>query len=238
LGSIGAILAAGSFLYLSNKIQDKLVPFLISYATGTLLSTALLGMIPGAIQGTGGNITSILSFVLVGIIFFFIVEKLVIWRHCHDPECEVHGAANPIILFGDAFHNLTDGIVIAASFLTDFYIGIIVSISVIAHEIPQEVGDFAILINGGYSKKKAFIYNALSGASTIPGGIISYFILDAITIAIPYALAISAASFLYIALSDLTPELHKKIGLSPALRQFILLMAGIGTMSLFFIFKP
>ncbi|MEJ2294908.1 MAG: ZIP family metal transporter, partial [Candidatus Lokiarchaeota archaeon] len=161
-----------------------------------------------------------------------------IWRHCHEESCEVtESATGPIILIGDAFHNFVDGIVIAASFLLDPIVGIVVSISVIAHEIPQEIGDLAILIDKKYTMKKAFIYNTLSGLSTIPAAIIGYYILDILSLAIPYVLAISASSFIYIALSDLTPELHKKIGFKYSIRQVTLIFVGIGIMILIFLWK-
>jgi len=219
-------------------MQKELVSCLVAYATGTLIAAATLGMIPTAISEAGDGMQTVMAFFLGGLMFFFVLEKLVIWRHCHDAECVVTGdAAGPIILIGDAFHNLVDGIVIAAAFLINFTIGIAVSLSVIAHEVPQEIGDFAILIDKDYSKKKAFLYNTLSGSTTIPAAIIGYFILDTISLAIPYVLAISAASFLYIALSDLTPELHQKIGLKYSIRQLILIFAGIVTMILIFMLK-
>jgi len=238
LGSIGAIVLAFIFLNLTKNIQKSLVSSLVAYATGTLLAAASLGMIPTAISKAGDAIQIVMTYFLGGLIFFFILEKLVIWRHCHDAECVVTGeAAGPVILIGDAFHNFVDGIVIAASFLINFTFGIAISLSVIAHEIPQEIGDLAILIDKNYSKKKAFLYNLLSGVATIPAAIIGYFLLDLISLAIPYVLAISAASFLYIALSDLTPELHQKLGLKHSLRQLILLFAGIITMILIFMLK-
>ena len=211
---------------------------MVAYATGTLLAAASLGMLPTAISKAGDAIQIVMAFFLGGLVFFFIIEKLVIWRHCHDAECVATGeAAGPIILIGDAFHNFIDGIVIAASFLINFTFGIAISLSVIAHELPQEVGDLAILIDKNYSKKKAFMYNTLSGLTTIPAAIIGYFLLEIISLAIPYVLAISAASFLYIALSDLTPELHQKLGLKHSLRQLILILAGIITMILVFMLK-
>ncbi|MFX1570441.1 MAG: ZIP family metal transporter [Promethearchaeota archaeon] len=211
---------------------------MVAYATGTLLAAASLGMIPTAISKAGDSMQIVMIFFLGGLMFFFILEKLVIWRHCHDAECVVTGeAAGPIILIGDAFHNFVDGIVIAASFLINFTFGIAISLSVIAHELPQEVGDLAILIDKNYSKRKAFLYNTISGSTTIPAAIIGYFVLDLISIAIPFVLAISAASFLYIALSDLTPELHQKLGLKHSLRQLILIFAGILTMILIFMLK-
>jgi len=233
LGSIGAITAAAIFIFLNEKIQKMLVTILISYATGTLLTAALFGLIPEAIEGAGHEPHNIMLFVLGSILFFFFLEKIVIWRNCPDEECDVHGvAAGPIVLVGDAFHNLTDGIVIAAAFLTDFNIGLAVSFAIIAHEIPQETGDFGILLHSGFSKKKAYAYNAISSSTTIPSSIIAYFILGILSAIVPYVLAISAASFLYIALSDLTPELHQRTGLKHGIRQLLLIILGITTMVL------
>ncbi len=229
LGSVGAIITAGIFLLFKEKIQKILIPCLVAYATGTLLAGALLGLIPHALE----HITPFqtLFTVLVGIILFFLLEKIVIWRHCHNSKCiEVHHNTAPMILVGDAFHNFVDGVVIAASFLTSIPLGIAVSLSVIAHEVPQEVGDFGILLHSGYSKKKALLFNLLSSATTLPAAIIAYFALEKIHDIIPYVMAISAASFLYIALADLYPELHRKTGLKHSVRQIILILAGIGTM--------
>ncbi len=236
MGSIGAISAAAAFVFLADKAQKYLISILIAYATGTLLTAALYGLIPEAIEGAGGEPHMIMLLVLGSILFFFFLEKIIIWRNCPDATCDVHAAAGPIVLIGDAFHNLTDGIVIAAAFLTDFTIGIAVGFAIIAHEIPQETGDFGILLNGGYSKKKSYLYNVVSSTTTIPAAIISYFILESITLITPYILAISAASFLYIALSDLTPELHQKLGLKHSVRQLIFILAGILTMLLIFSF--
>jgi len=179
------------------------------------------------------SISQIFTTVLAGIVLFFILEKLMIWRHCHDRRCKAHMTAAPMILLGDAFHNLTDGLVIAASFLSSIPIGIVAGLSIIAHEIPQEVGDFGILLHGGYSKRKALLLNTLSGLSTIPGAIIAYYALEIINQAIPYVMAISASSFLYIGLADLTPELHRSVRFRHAISQFILLLAGIGTILIF-----
>jgi len=179
-----------------------------------------------------GDPTLVLSFVLGGILLFFLLEKMIIWRHCHHKDCEVHGTAGPILLIGDAFHNSIDGIVIAASFLISIPIGLAASLSIIAHEIPQEVGDFAILIDSNYSKKKAFLYNLLSSLTTLPAAIIGYYILESISSIIPLFLAISAASFLYIALSDLTPGLHNRTSLGASVRQIILILLGMGTIIL------
>ena len=230
LGSVGSIFLAGIFLAISEKKQKILIPYLISYATGTLITSAFLGLIPHALKHTSEVI--VLSSVLVGIILFFLLEKLLIWRHCHDPVCEVHSTSALMILIGDAFHNITDGVVIAASFLTSFPIGITVAISVIAHEIPQEVGDFGILLHSGYSKRKAILSNILSSLSTIPGAILAYYTLSNIQSIIPYTMAISAASFIYIALADLTPELHRQAEIGLAIKEFVLMLAGACTIYL------
>lgn len=230
LGSIGAILTAAAFLLFQDKIQEILIPCLVSYATGTLLAAALLGLIPKALGSSSPS--PVLASVLMGILLFFLLEKLVIWRHCHDAECEVHGTAGPMILIGDAFHNFIDGVVIAASFLVSIPVGVAVGLSVIAHEIPQEVGDFGILLNSGYSRRRAFSLNLMSSLFTVPGAVIAFFALDLVQGAIPYVMAISAASFLYIALVDLSPELHRRTAPRSAIRQFLLLLAGVGTIVL------
>ena len=192
-------------------------------------------MIATAITKMDPNL--VLLCVLFGLVLFFLLEKMVIWRHCHHNDCEVHGAAAPILLVGDAFHNFIDGIVIAASFLISFPIGVVASISVVAHEIPQEVGDFAILLNSGYSKRKAFLFNLLSSSTTIPAAILGYFLLDSINSLIPFFLAISASSFIYIALTDLTPGLHIRTSLGASIWQVLLILAGIGTIILILSFK-
>ncbi len=208
--------------------QKKIIPPLLSFATGVLLTAALLGLIPEAIETSGGEPHLIMPTVLFAIFFFFFLEKIIAWRKCEYNGCEFHShASGPIILIGDAFHNLTDGVVIATAFLTNFQLGVIVGITILSHEIPQETGDFAILLHSGYSKKKAILYNALSSTPTIPAAIISYFLISPFEPIVPFLLAISAASFIYIALTDLTPELHKHTELKYTFRQFILITAGI-----------
>jgi zinc and cadmium transporter len=232
LGSVGAITAAGGFMFLNEKTQKSLMPLLIAFATGVLLTAALLGLIPEAVE-KAGKPHIIMPFILGGILFFFIMEKFVIWRNCRDKECEVHShASGPIILIGDSLHNLTDGIVIAASFLSGLNIGIVAGFTIIFHELAHETGDFAILLHSGYSKKKAFLYNIISSSTTIPASIISYFMLDSIEFTIPFFLAFAAASFLYIALSDLTPDLHQNTDIKYILRQLAVIIIGIILMAL------
>lgn len=231
LGSVGSVIGAALLLIFPERIRKTLVPCLVSYATGTLLGAAFLGMIPHALEHTEAK--NILATVLAGMILFFLLEKLVIWRHCHEGECEVHGTAAPLIIIGDAFHNLVDGVVIAAAFLLSIPLGVAISVAVIAHEVPQEVGDFGILLDSGYSRPKALAYNILSSASTLPGALISYFFLKASEVALPYIIALSAASFIYIASSDLIPSLHRRVGGLSTIGQIVLLLAGIGTILIF-----
>ncbi len=231
LGSIGAVAGASLLLVFPEHVRKFLVPNLISYATGTLLGAAFLGMIPAGLQQAPAN--AVMATVLAGMVLFFVLEKLVIWRHCHEDACEAHGAAAPLILIGDAFHNFVDGIVIAAAFLTSIPLGVAAALAVIAHEVPQELGDFAILLENGYGRGKAMLLNGLSASTTLPGAVIAYFWLAETRTAVPYILALSAASFIYIAAADLIPGLNRQITLPAAFRQFILLLAGIGTILLF-----
>ncbi len=195
-------------------------------AGGTLLGAAFLGMIPNAL--TVLDAPYVLQIVLAGIIFFFVLEKIILWRTCRNKDCERHlHAAAPMILVGDAFHNAIDGIVIAASFLTSTELGIFVTLSVVFHEVPQELGDFGILLRSGLSKKKALFYNALSGSSAIVTGILAFYFMQELKSFIPYALAFSASSFLYIAMAELIPEMHKKTKAFESVAQILLIIAGI-----------
>lgn len=232
LGSVGALSGAALLLAFPDATRNRLLPWLLAYATGTLLGAAFLGMIPaGLAKAPALNISGT---VLAGLVGFFLLEKLVIWRHCHDGECEIHSHQSSIlILVGDAFHNFVDGVVIAAAFLASPALGVAAALSVIAHEIPQELGDFAILLHGGLNKSRAFLYNLVSSLTTLPGVLLGWFWLDQMRQAIPYVLAVSAASFIYVAVADLIPGLHRQTTLAASLRQLVLLVAGIGTIALF-----
>ena len=231
MGSVGAILGASTILLIGEEKQKQIIPLLIAFATGILLAAAFLGLIPEAVESVEEP-HLIMPYILGGIIFFFIMEKVVIWRNCRDNSCEVHShASGPIILFGDSLHNLTDGVVIAASFLLDFSLGVAAGITIIVHELAHETGDFGVLLHAGYSKKKALIYNLVSSATTIPAAIIGYFVLGPLEFAVPYFLAIASASFIYIALSDLTPDLHQHTEIKYIIRQLIVIFIGIFLMA-------
>jgi zinc and cadmium transporter len=228
LGSVGAIGGAALFLMFSKHVRERLVPFLVSYATGTLLGAALLGLLPQAIE-QGGLLPS-LGAVLTGLIAFFVLERFLIWRHCHhEGPCEVHEAGGQLILVGDALHNFVDGAVIAAAFMSSVPLGIATGIAVIAHELPQEVGDFAILLDNGFSPRRALTWNLVSGITTIPGALLAYAGLQHLPQFNATILAFSAASFLYIGLADLIPGLHRRIGAETGLGQLFLILAGVGT---------
>jgi zinc and cadmium transporter len=231
LGSIGAVAGAALMLLFPDSIRRTLVPVLVSYATGTLLGAAFLGMIPAGLKHAPAP--ALMATVLAGMVLFFVLEKFVLWRHCHENQCEVHSRAGPLILIGDAFHNFVDGVVIAAAFLASIPLGIAASFAVIAHEVPQEVGDFAILLDSGYGRARALLLNGLSSATTLPGAVVTYFWLGETRAAVPYILALSAASFIYIAAADLIPGLHRQVSAAASLRQLVLLLAGIGTIALF-----
>ena len=229
--SVGSVTLSGSLLLLNNKWLGKISSYLLYLAGGTLLASALLGLIPQAAESI--HIEGVVTWVLAGILFFFLLEKFILWRMCRDENCErqIH-AAGPMIIIGDAVHNAIDGVVIAASFLTSTELGIFVTLSVLLHEIPQELGDFGILIKSGYTRKKALLYNLLSGSSSLVAGIAAYFLLDLVQEFIPYALAIAAASFLYVSLADLIPEMHKETKPKESIIQFLLILLGVAIIAI------
>ncbi|MCC6503597.1 MAG: ZIP family metal transporter [Deltaproteobacteria bacterium] len=231
LGSVGAIAFAGFFLLFPERTRAAFIPGLISYASGTLLGAAFLGLIPNAVSRLEAPI--VLKFILAGVLLFFVLEKLILWHHCHGEQCESRETAGPLLLIGDAFHNFVDGVIIAAAFIISTPLGITTALAVIAHELPQEVGDFGVLLDSGYTKQKAFLLNTLSSITTLPGALLAYFYLTEVQGLIPYVMALSAASFIYIAMVDLIPSLHRKAGLATGIRQFALMLAGVATITLF-----
>jgi zinc and cadmium transporter len=235
LGSVGAVLGAALVLIIPENVRKILVVNLISYATGTLLGAVFLGLVPKALAAASSDL---LAWLLFGLLFFFVLEKLVLWRHCHVPGCDVHASTGPLLLIGDAFHNFTDGVIIAGAFLLSMPLGVATGLAVISHEIPQELGDFAILLDSGYSRQQALFYNTVSALSTLPGALLAYYFLAPMLQVVPYILLMGAASFLYIALVDLTPYLHRRFGLADSLLQLALILAGIATIWLLHLPKP
>lgn len=230
LGSIGAVALSGSFLIFPRRVRLFFIPFLISYASGALLAVALLDLIPRSLESVGSG--PVFYTVLAGLISFFVLEKLVIWRHCHREVCEVHKAAGPLLLVGDAFHNFGDGIAIGAAFLVSIPLGIATSLAVMAHEIPQEVGDFVILLESGYPRRRALLLNALSGLTTLPGALLAYASLRYVEAWLPYIVALAAAGFIYIAMADLFPALHRTVGPRQTIYQLVSIICGAATMIL------
>jgi zinc and cadmium transporter len=232
LGSIGGLLTASAFLLLGDEIRVRLVPWLISYAVGTLLGVALLALLPEALESLPP--TTALGTLLGGVIAFFLLEKLVLWRHCHDAhECEVHtSSAASLVIVGDAFHTFVDGAVIAAAVLTSIPLGVTTALAVAAHEIPQEVGDVAILLRAGYSRTRAFTVNILAGIGGVLGAVAMLFASQSVPHALPFVLSFAAGSFLYVAMSDLIPDLHRGTLQGGPAKQLLLIGAGILTIVL------
>jgi zinc and cadmium transporter len=227
IGSLGGLLLASTLLLFPAGARVKLVPWLVSYAVGTLLGVALLALLPEALQAMAPR--RVFESLLGGILLFFVLEKLVLWRHCHTNDCEVHGTAASLVLVGDAFHNFVDGAMIGAAVLTSVPLGISTAIAVATHEVPQEVGDFAVLLHAGYSRRRALLLNLLSGASALAGAALAVLLVDAMPSLKPYLLCIAASSFLYIAMADLIPDLHSGRIAGSAFRQLLLVAAGVIT---------
>jgi zinc and cadmium transporter len=231
LGSLGGLLVASSLLLFNDNIRTRIVPWLVSYAVGAMLGVALLALLPEALETLSP--TNVFSTLLAGILTFFVLERLVLLRHCHTDECHVHGATAPLVLVGDAFHNFIDGAIVCTAVLTSVPLGINTAIAVAAHEIPQEVGDIAVLLAAGYSRRRALILNVVSGSSGLLGALVAYTGVSVLPNARPFVLAFSSASLLYIAMSDLIPDLHRGQIERGSARQVLLIAAGIGTVVLF-----
>lgn len=245
LGGVLSVLAASLFLVLPEALRHRILPHMISFAVGSLLGAAFLGLLPHALMSPYvTDYHHVTLAVLIGLLSFFLMEKLVLWRHCHAHDCEAHGVeegelephdhqppAKPsaawMILFGDGLHNFVDGVLIAAAFMTDIHLGIVTSLAVAAHEIPQEVGDFVVLLQGGFSRAKALTFNILASLTTVIGAVVAYYSLQAVEHWLPYILAVAASSFIYIAVADLIPSLHQRMELRSGLKQVVLIVAGV-----------
>jgi zinc and cadmium transporter len=234
----GGLLSVAAAAVLALTARSAWIPILISYAVGTLLGAAFLELLPQAF-GMAESLESMAATVLAGLLLFFVLEKLVLWRHCHVEQCEAHdpplaahhdhGRSGTMIMIGDTFHNFVDGVLIAAAFLASTDLGIVTAIAIIAHEVPQEVGDFLILLHSGYRKSQAFLFNVLSSAAMIAGGVAAYFALQSVEHWIPPLLGLAAASMLYVAVADLIPGLHKRPELQATLQQVVLIALGVAT---------
>lgn len=235
-GALLSVVAAALFALNASAAR---IPTLISYAVGALLGAVFLEILPHAFELTG-DVHRLAAVILGGILLFFVLEKLVLWRHCHTEECEAHdlhtspgdhGRSGMMILVGDTIHNFVDGILIAAAFLADTGLGIVTALAIIAHEIPQEVGDFLILLHSGYSKTRAFVFNLVSSGATLLGGLLAYFALQSFLDWIPVMLGLAAASMLYVSVADLIPGLHRRPELRATVSQVFLMSLGIASIA-------
>ncbi|MCC7091603.1 MAG: ZIP family metal transporter, partial [Nitrosomonas sp.] len=230
---------------LSLNAKVTWLSVLISYAIGALLGAAFLNTLPEAFE-LSDNPAQVTMTLLIGILIFFILEKLVLWRHCHLEDCEAHdpahaaivtvnnhahdhGRSGMMVIVGDTFHNFVDGILIAAAFIADVQLGIVTSIAIIAHEIPQEAGDFIILLNSGYTRRMALMMNMLSSFATVIGGVLAYFMLHSMNFLVQPLLSLASASMIYVAMSDLIPSLHKRPEINATIQQVTLILLGISS---------
>jgi zinc and cadmium transporter len=234
LGGLLSVLAAAAFALRAKPTQ---VPMLISYAIGTLLGAAFLEILPHAVE-LSGSPRQVTATVLLGMLLFFVLEKLMLWRHQHDtdlpPEEVTHAGHDHhriavMVIIGDTFHNCVDGIIIAGAFLVNVELGMITAVAIITHEVPQEVGDFLVLLHSGYSRRQAFSFNLLASGAMLAGGVAAYYALQTVHHWIPALLGIAAASMIYVSVADLIPGLHSRRGLGATVQQTALIAAGIAT---------
>ncbi|HYC35254.1 MAG TPA: ZIP family metal transporter [Usitatibacter sp.] len=250
LASILVACIAGSLLSLSLaaavafRVKARWIPTVVSYAVGALLGAVFLDILPHLFESAQGPAAAtsparIAAFILCGILAFFVLEKLLLWRHHHHeegepPHAHAHeshdaGRTGTMIVIGDSFHNFTDGIIIASAFVADPKLGVVTALAIIAHEIPQEIGDFLVLLHSGFSRARALAMNALSGVATIVGALLGYFALSMVTSWTPEILAIAAASMIYVAVADLIPALHKRTALGESLAQVAFIVLGVAS---------
>lgn len=234
ISGVGSILGAA---LLSLTVASRVVERMVSFSVGVLLATALLHSLPEAFE-SGADPRALFATLLAGLLGFFLLEKVALLRHSHHHEGDGHhhhhghdreaaGRSGLTVLVGDTFHNFADGIVIAAAFLANPHIGLVTALAIAAHEIPQEVGDFIVLLNAGFSKIRAFAFNLLSSVAAILGGLVGYFLLDQMSSWIPFVLVIASSSFVYIAVSDLMPQMQRRPRWKESLVQMVLVAAGI-----------
>ena len=243
----GGLLSVMLAAVVAFRIQARLVPTLVSYAVGALLGAVFLDILPHLFENSTNHATTA-ALILLGLMIFFVMEKLLLWRHHHGGgEGDVpahghahghshspgaagdHGRSGMMIVYGEAFHNFTDGVIIAGAFLADAKIGIVTAVAIVAHEIPSEVGNFLVLLNSGYTKSRALLLNALSSLASLAGGLLGYFALSAMERLVPALLAVAAAGMMYVAVADLIPGLHRGTRLSETATQVTFIGLGIGT---------
>ena len=239
LAGIVSITAAAAF---SFSLLSKMVERMVSLSVGLLLATSLLHALPEAFE-SGADTHALFATLLAGLLGFFLLEKMAILRHSHHYEGDGHGhehghdaheagKAGWMILVGDGLHNFTDGILIAAAFLADPNLGLITALAIIAHEIPQEIGDFIVLLNAGFSRARAYVYNLLCSLMAVAGGVIGYFSLERASGMIPYVLVFASSGFIYIAVSDLMPQMQRRSTLRDTIPQVLLIAVGVAVVLL------
>ncbi len=232
-GLVSVLLAAA----LSAPLLGLIVRHLVSLSTGVLLGTALLHVLPEAFESNVEPHALFLT-LLGGLMFFFLLEKAELYRHGHHHEHDHHhhhhgfdaeqaGRGGWSVLVGDSIHNFCDGVLIAAAFLADTHVGAVTAMAVIAHEIPQEVGDYIVLINAGFSRMRALVYNLISGLAAVVGGVLGYFLIEPWQHMLPYLMVIAASSFVYVAVADLIPQLQKRLDARDTVLQLVWLAVGL-----------
>jgi zinc and cadmium transporter len=236
--AIAGALSISAAAILSFSLLSRMVERMVSLSVGILLATSLLHALPEAFE-SDADAHTLFAVLLAGLLGFFLLEKFAILRHSHHYEGDGHGhehghdkheagRAGWMILVGDGLHNFTDGILIAAAFLADPHLGLITALAIIAHEIPQEIGDFIILLNAGFSRARAYVYNLACSLMGVVGGLVGYFTLDQATQWIPYVLVFASSGFIYIAVSDLMPQMQRRATLRDTIPQIIFITVGVG----------
>jgi zinc and cadmium transporter len=232
----GVVSISGAALF-SFALLSKVVEKMVSLSVGIMLATSLLHALPEAFE-SGADIKSLFATLLAGLLAFFLLEKVALLRHSHHHEGDGHhhahghdareaGKSGWMILLGDGMHNFTDGILIAAAFLADPEVGIVTALAIVAHEIPQEIGDFIVLLNAGFSRLRAYVFNLLCSLLAVAGGLLGYFTLDQASGLIPYVLVFASSGFIYIAVSDLMPQMQRRATLKESVPQVFLIALGV-----------
>jgi zinc and cadmium transporter len=211
-------------LALKDKILNKILLILIGLSAGALMGGAFLHLLPEAVEKSTG--LDVYLFVLIGFILFFLIEKVLHWRHCHKGECDVH-TFQYMNLVGDSIHNFIDGLIMAASFVVSIPLGITTTIAIATHEIPQEIGDFGVLLYGGFSKKRAIMLNFIVALTAVLGGIVGFFVSNLIDNIVVFILPFAAGGFIYIAATDLVPEIRKELDMKKYMATLFVFICGI-----------